>query len=238
MTILLIGLAGFVAGPLLHGLAVQAGSDRTLHLELTCPRCGQDGKLFSIRCTCWRLRWREVALGIAVGLASAGMSWAVGMQPILVPHLAMVAVTAILIVTDLDHFRIPNRILYPGTALCLALLVVAVIIERGQGSIVRALAGAGIYFGLLFLVFVAARGEGFGFGDVKLAALIGLFTAFHDYRVLAWALMCTAILGAVPAVVLLAMGKGRKASIPYGPPLIIGAWVAIIFSSMFSASLF
>ena len=166
------------------------------------------------------------------------MAWRIGLRPLLLPYLAMVAVTSILIVTDLDHFRIPNRILYPGTAACFALLVLGVALDPGQGSIFRALAGAGIYFGLLFLVFAAARGEGFGFGDVKLAALLGLFTAFDNYRVLAWALIITAVLGASPAVVLLAMGQGRKTSIPYGPPLILGAWGAIIFFPVFSAGLF
>jgi leader peptidase (prepilin peptidase)/N-methyltransferase len=159
------------------------------------------------------------------------MAWKVGMQPVLVAYLAMVAITAVLIVTDLDHFRIPNRILYPGTAISFALLIVGFAIEPGQGSLVRAVAGAGMYFGLLLLVFVAARGDGFGFGDVKLAALLGLFTAFEAYRILAWSLIITAFLGAIPAVVLLFMGKGRKAALPYGPPLVLGAWAAIIFSS-------
>ena len=189
------------------------------------------GKLLSVRCTCSRPRWREVALGVVVGLASAGMAWKVGMQPVLIAYLAMVAVTGILIVTDLDHFRIPNRILYPGTALCFALLAAGFAVEPGQGSLLRAIAGAAIYFGLLLLVFVAAKGEGFGFGDVKLAALLGLFTAFEAYRILAWSLIITAFLGAIPALVLLVMGKGRKAALPYGPPLILGAWAAIIFST-------
>lgn len=166
-----------------------------------------------------------------VGLAAAGMAWKIGLRPVLIPHLAMVAVTAILIVTDLDHFRIPNRILYPGTAICFVLLVAGALVDPGTGSLARAVAGAAIYFGLLLLVFVAARGEGFGFGDVKLAALLGLFTAFEAFRILAWALIVTAFLGAIPALALLLMGKGRKAALPYGPPLVLGAWAAIIFSS-------
>lgn len=159
------------------------------------------------------------------------MTSSIGIRPVLVPFLAMVAVTAILIVTDLDHFRIPNRILYPGTAICFVLLAAGALLDPGAGSMVRAIAGAAIYFGLLLLVFMAARGEGFGFGDVKLAALLGMFTAFQAYRVLAWSLIITAVLGAIPAVVLLLMGKGKKASIPYGPPLILGAWSAITFST-------
>jgi leader peptidase (prepilin peptidase) / N-methyltransferase len=231
VTALLIGLAALLAGPLLHGLAVQAGSDSKLHVGLTCPSCGQDGTPLSWRCACGRPRWREIALGVGVGLAAAGMTRSVGVRPVLIAFLAMVAVTAILIVTDLDHFRIPNRILYPGTAVCFVLLAAGELLDPEAGSLVRAIAGAGIYFGLLLLVFIAARGEGFGFGDVKLAALLGMFSAFQGYRILAWSLIITAVLGAIPAVVLLMMGKGKKASLPYGPPLILGAWSAIIFSS-------
>jgi leader peptidase (prepilin peptidase)/N-methyltransferase len=168
---------------------------------------------------------------VLVGIVAAGLTWSIGLRAPLVAFLAMLAVTSILVVTDLDHFRIPNRILYPGTVVCAALLVLGAAIDPGEESLIRALAGAGIYFGLLLLVFIAAKGEGFGFGDVKLAALLGLFTAFVAYRILAWALIITALLGAVPALLLLLMGKGRKAAIPYGPPLIFGAWGAIIFSS-------
>lgn len=165
-----------------------------------------------------------------MGLAFAGLASTIGVRPLLIAHLAMVVVTTMLIVTDFDHLRIPNSVLYPGTLAGLILLGVGSAFETTWGPLLRGLIGAVIYFGLLFLVFLAARGEGFGFGDVKLAALLGLFTAFHSYRVLAWALIITAFLGGIPAVILLAMGKGKKASIPYGPPLILGAWSAIIFS--------
>jgi leader peptidase (prepilin peptidase)/N-methyltransferase len=164
-----------------------------------------------------------------VGLAFAGFTFIIGLRPVLVAHLAMVAVTAMLIVTDFDHFRIPNSLLYPGTVASFILLGVGVAFENTWGSLVRGLIGAGIYFGLLFLVFLAAKGEGFGFGDVKLAALLGLFAGYHSYLTLAWALIITALLGGIPALVLLAWGRGRKTAIPYGPPLIVGAWAAIVF---------
>jgi leader peptidase (prepilin peptidase)/N-methyltransferase len=158
------------------------------------------------------------------------MAASVGWRPVLLAHLVMVAVTAILMVTDLDHFRIPNRILYPGTLAAFLTLVLGAAVEGDGASLLRGTTGGAIYFGLLLAVFVAARGDGFGFGDVKLAALLGLFTAYHSFRLLAWGLIITAVLGAIPAFVLLAMGRGRKAAIPYGPPLILGTWAAIIFS--------
>jgi len=224
------GIAGLLLGPMLHGWAVQAGVDHDLHLAFACPRCGEEGDLLSARCTCGRVRWRELSLAALVGAAFGGFASTLGPRPVLIAHLAMAAVTAMLIVTDLDHFRIPNSLLYPGSLACFILLGVGTAFENAWPSLIRGLIGAGIYFGLLLLVFLAARGEGFGFGDVKLAGLLGLFTAYASYRILAWGLIITALLGGIPAVVLLAMGRGKKAAIPYGPPLILGAWSAIIFS--------
>jgi leader peptidase (prepilin peptidase)/N-methyltransferase len=158
------------------------------------------------------------------------MAATIGQRLVLVPHLLMVSLTAMLVVTDFDHFRIPNRLLYPGGTLCIAALIVAALIEDQASALSRAFLGAAGYFTLLLLVYLAARGEGFGFGDVKLAILLGFFAAFFGWRVLAYSLFITSLLGGIPALILLAMGRSRKTAIPYGPPLIIGTWSAIIWA--------
>jgi len=152
---------------------------------------------------------------------------AIGANPLLPGHLLMVAFTAILIVTDLDHFRIPNRILYPGTGLAVAALAIGAAVAGEMGALWRGLAGGLAYLALFLSVYLAARGQGFGFGDVKLAFLLGVFGAFHSWQVLARALFITALLGGIPAIVLLAMGRSRTTFLPYGPPLILGTWIAI-----------
>jgi len=151
----------------------------------------------------------------------------VGWIPILAAHLLTVAVTTILIVTDLDHMRIPNRILYPGGIACLVLLGLGAFAAGRRGDLVRGLLAGAIYWALFLVVWLIARGQGFGFGDVRLAALLGLFLGFHSWQVLASGLLATALLGGIPAIVLLALGKGRKTLLPYGPPLILGTWLAI-----------
>ena len=106
------------------------------------------------------------------------------------------------------------------------------LLTEGQASqLTPALIGAGAYFLLLLLVYIAARGVGFGFGDVKLALLLGFFAGFGSWRVLAYALFITSLLGGIPALILLAMGKGKDTAIPYGPPLILGTWASIIWSA-------
>jgi leader peptidase (prepilin peptidase) / N-methyltransferase len=235
--IFLAVVTGLATGPSLHHLAVQSGVDLELNpLKSTCPSCSANFSWLSWRCPgCGLVRWRELAVAAMAAAGMAGMAWRLGASWVLPAHLFMVAVTSILVVTDLDHFRIPNRVLFPGTAVAALLLSVGALADGDGQRLPGALIGAVAYYGLLFLVFLAAGGRGFGFGDVKLAALLGLFTAYHTWQTLALALAATAALGGLPAMVLLLLGKGRKAEIPYGPPLILGAWVAIIFGSSFFA---
>lgn len=157
----------------------------------------------------------------------AAVGYSVGLRPVLAAHVLMVAVTTILIVTDFDHFRIPNRILYPGTVAAVGVLGASAIAEGLIGAFLRGLLGGVIYLSLFLAVYLAARGQGFGFGDVKLAFLLGVFAAFHSWQVLARGLFITALLGGIPAIVLLVMGRSRSTFLPYGPPLILGTWAGI-----------
>ena len=226
MTALITALAALATGPTLHTLAVQAGANLPLRpFALSCPRC--PNTTWSLRCTCGRNRLREAGTGVVAAIGAGVVAGAVGWVPTLAAHLLLVAVTTILIVTDLDHMRIPNRILYPGGIACLLLLGVGAFAEDRPGDLARGLAAGALYWGVFLVVWLSARGQGFGFGDVRLAALLGLFLGFHSWPLLARGLLATAVLGGVPAIVLLAQGKGRKTLLPYGPPLILGTWLAV-----------
>jgi len=83
-------------------------------------------------------------------------------------------------------------------------------------------------FVLLLLPYLLTRGRGMGYGDVKLAAFIGLMSGFPLVVV---ALLVGIIMGGIVAVFLLAsrLVKSRKAAIPYGPFLAVGAMVVLIW---------
>lgn len=232
MVALVFGLLGLSLGPFLHSLAVAVGRDQPPEWAWQCPR-GVEHRGSPIRCSCGRWRWRELAVGIVNGAGFFGMTYTFGVSLVSVAHLAMVALTAMLVVTDFDHFRIPNRLLYPGGLLCAALLALAALLEDQPAQLLGAVGGGVAYFTLLLLVYVAARGEGFGFGDVKLSLLLGFFAGFGGWRVLAYSLFITSLLGGIPALILLALGRSRHTPIPYGPPLIFGAWAAIIWAQSF-----
>ena len=68
--------------------------------------------------------------------------------------------------------------------------------------------------------------SGMGLGDVKLAALIGLVLGALGWGYLLVGALLAMLTGGV-GVVALAMGKGRKDTLPFGPFLALGAAVAV-----------
>src|SRR4030043_153194 len=109
-----------------------------------------------------------------------GLSW----------ELALVAfyccLFIVLLLIDLEHSILTNKIVYPGMIIALVIAALGSILGFepvdivGGGFrlwIVDAAVGGGIGFGLLFVIALISRG-GMGWGDVKLAALIGLVTGF------------------------------------------------------------
>ncbi len=153
----------------------------------------------------------------------------VGMDWVLPSYLWFVAVTVTLTLTDLDQKLIPNRILFPGTVVGAVLLIAGALIENGP--ILRAFAGGAIYFLVLLVVALAARGA-FGFGDVKLAFLLGLFTAYRSWETLIVAVFAAFLLGGLVSLVIIVFRlKDRKDSIPFGPYLVAGAYLAIAWAT-------
>ena len=158
--------------------------------------------------------------------AAAGLLGPVWVLP---AHLWFGGVTIALVLTDLDIKRIPNRILYPGTIVAAFLLGGGAVLDGDLAQFGRAVVGGAGYFSLLLLVALVARG-GFGFGDVKLAFLLGMFTAYRAWGSLFVAVLGSFVIGGLLSIGLLAARRvGRKDAIPFGPSMVLGSYVGIAF---------
>lgn len=171
------------------------------------------------------------ALAVGVQVMSGALFGAaavvIGERWVLVAYLWFVAVTLTLTLTDLDRKLIPNRILFPGFGVAVAFLIGGAFLDGSGGDLGRAAAGAGAYFAFLLLLALVAR-QGFGMGDVKLGALLGAFLAFEGWSILVVGSVGAFVLGGVVSILLLAFRiKGRKDSIPFGPFLVLGAYIAL-----------
>ena len=133
-------------------------------------------------------------------------------------------------VIDLEHGLILNKVVYPSmvVALLLALYPWPWLNESMGMRVAYAALGGAIGFVVFLLIALISRG-GMGWGDVKLAALIGLATGFPLVFV---AIIMAAIVGGVVAVALvIAKKRKRRETVPFGPFLALAGMVTLLWGS-------
>ncbi len=174
-----------------------------------------------------RVLWVEIGTGALFGFTC----WRYELSSELAIALLYICLFIVILVIDLEHRLVLNKLVFP--AMAVALLISAFFsIFSVQSEIVPeiqdAAIGGGIGLGLFLLVVIVSRG-GMGWGDVKLVALIGLVTGF---RLVFVALLMGIILGGVVAVLLLALKvKGRKEAIPFAPFLSLATIATLLWGN-------
>jgi leader peptidase (prepilin peptidase)/N-methyltransferase len=145
----------------------------------------------------------------------------------LVAFLYLAAVSVALALIDLDTMRLPNAIVLPSYSVGVALFAVAAALTGQWEPLLRALAGLAI-LGVVYLAIVLVAPRGMGMGDVKLAGVLGLFLGWLGWDALAVGGLSAFLLGGLFGVVLLAVSRaGRSTAIPFGPWMLLGAWIGI-----------
>jgi len=139
------------------------------------------------------------------------------------------AALLVISVIDLEHLIVPNRVLYPALAASVPLLLLAAAAGDDWGALRRAAIGGLAAFGALFLVHIVSP-RGMGFGDVRLAGLIGVYEGWLGVGHIFLALFLGFVLGALVGVGLIVAGhKGRRDAIPFGPFMAAGAVIAVLW---------
>jgi leader peptidase (prepilin peptidase)/N-methyltransferase len=137
------------------------------------------------------------------------------------------AIGIALALIDLDCRRLPDAIVLPSYPVLLVLLTASAWWRGDWWSLARAGIGGVVLFGF-YLVLALAYPAGMGFGDVKLAGLLGGILASLSWPALLIGAFGGFLLGAVAGVVVLATGRGgRKTALPFGPFMIAATLLAI-----------
>jgi prepilin signal peptidase PulO-like enzyme (type II secretory pathway) len=254
----LYALLGLLVGAFLNLCADQLPRWRRLRRRPFCPYCDQPRPAWAwisilaylrLKPVCSHcsapipLRHPLVELGTAALYAFLWARYASGGEPVLLLLYTVYCTLFVLVVIiDVEHRLILNSVIYPAWALAL----LGSLIHPIPFFYRRALLGGALGFGLLFLVYLGgqlfvkalskARGKpinavAFGFGDVRLGALIGLILGFPDvFTALLVAILLGGLAGLlywfVQAIIL--RRYSLFSAIPYGPFLVLGA-VAVLF---------
>jgi len=274
MVILLAIPIGLVVGGFVTMLVDRIPDKAPLTLGSRCPFCEHSlGATETIPVVSW-LRQRgacrhcgdpitpaypiveivTMLLWVAVA-AKYGWEWTV------LPPLVLVTAAMALSVIDMYVYRLPDRIVFPALGLSLATIVVAGIAIDHPSAITKALGGMAIYAGLLLVMHLISP-RGMGFGDVKLALLLGLQLGWAAgsvwvgwtpvIRLVFYALLLSCLTGVIGGL-LIAVLRRRLArevmpdpeasdgqpkrllaqSMPFGPALAAGTVVVAYFADSF-----
>ena len=171
------------------------------------------------------VRSAVVSVTTAVLFVLVGMRFGASWE--LPPFLVLAGAGVLLALIDLRHHLLPDRVVLPSLGIGVFLLAVA---ASGQGSwpaLGRALLGAVALFAV-FLVLALISPASLGMGDVKLAALLGLYLGWLGWNSVVLGAAAGFVLQAVLALALLAARRiGLKNELPFGPAMLIGAALVI-----------
>jgi leader peptidase (prepilin peptidase)/N-methyltransferase len=155
----------------------------------------------------------------------------IGQISVLLAFLYFAAISVALALIDLDTHTLPNWIVLPSYAVGVVLLTIASLSSGTFGPLLRALLAAGVMW-IIYLAIALSYPGGMGFGDVKFAGVLGLFLGYLGWTQVVTGAIAAFVLGAFFAIgLLIGRSINRKSGIPFGPWMMLGAWVGVLFST-------
>ncbi len=244
----LIGaLLGLIVGSFLNVVIVRVPEDRSVvHGGSACPVCGQAIRWYdNIPLVSWAMlagRCRSCKTQIsllypAVELAGAGVvllslwvfgsGWDAAISAVLLLGLIPLAVI------DARTKRLPNPIVGTLAVIGVVLVLLAAGFTGEWRRVIEALIAAAVclaFFALLTWGSERLTGRaGMGWGDVKLAGVLGLYLGWLAPRFVVICFLLAFMSGALVGVGLIVTGKGsRKTALPFGVYLALGALLSVL----------
>lgn len=241
--VVLLGVMGLAVGSFLNVVIVRMPAEESLlHPPSRCPQCEAAIRpRDNVPVLSWVLlrghcrscgepipagyplvELANAALWVAAALRW-GDSWAV------LPFLLLFSTLLAQSVIDLELYRLLDRITFPVLGASVVLVGVVGWVEGEPSRITFALAGAVGYFVFLFIpAFMYPKGM--GLGDVKLAALMGLYLGWVHPILCLYAVIISCLLGLVAGIVVFFARGRRSAQFPFGPWLALGCVLTLLFS--------
>jgi leader peptidase (prepilin peptidase) / N-methyltransferase len=238
------GVLGLAVGSFLNVVIyrVPAG-DSVISPPSRCPSCGSPIRnrhnipvlgwlLLRGRCCDCKapISVRYPLVEAVTGVLFAALTWrllAIDLPWALPAYLYLAATGLALAMIDIDVKRLPNKIVLPSYLIVAVLLAVAAAGEQDWWPLARAGFGAAALFAFYFAL-AFAYPAGMGFGDVKLAGVLGALMGYLSWSALVISTFGAFLLGAIVGVALMVAGRGgRKTAIPFGPFMIAAALITV-----------
>lgn len=176
-------------------------------------------------------RWPALPAVAAVTTAACWglVTWRLGVDVALPAVLYLLLAGTLLAYVDLRVRLLPNAVVLPSYAVVAVLLGAAALVSGAWTQLAWALVGgAALWAFLAFLGLLAP--SGMGFGDVKLAGVLGIGLGWFGLPYVLLGTFVAFVLGGLVSLVLVLAGRAhRKSAIPFGPFLLLGFLITVIY---------
>ncbi len=141
---------------------------------------------------------------------------------------------AALTVYDIRWYLLPDRVVWPLVALAgVQVLVHAAVYDGGLATLVSAAWGVATASGIFYALYKLSDGNWIGGGDVKLGIVLGLLVGGPLQGLLL--IFIASLLGTMASIPMLLDRKLKRTSIiPFGPFLMLAAWILVLFGDQLS----
>ncbi|MEU8525040.1 MULTISPECIES: prepilin peptidase [Streptomyces] len=172
------------------------------------------------------------AIPLVTAAACAALAAATGFRPELAVWLLCAPFAVLLATVDARVHRLPDHLTLPLALAAPLLLGAAALAPEAAGSFAHALLGGLVLGAAYFLLFII-NPNGMGFGDVKLALSLGVLLGWYGWGILFAGAFAGFLFGGVYGLGLVLLRKAnRKSAIPFGPFMIGGALLGVLFGAL------
>lgn len=171
----------------------------------------------------WRCALAAALVGAVVGAAVGRDWWLVALVP-------LVPVCVALAVIDWHTRLLPSRIVLPATAYVVVVALVGWAVTGDHTDLLRAAVGLAVARSLYWLLWFI-HSAGMGFGDVRLAALLGFALGHVGWGEFAVGMYAGFLVFGLPGLLLALVRWDRallKSAFPFGPFMLLGALIGLV----------
>lgn len=240
--VMIIGLLGLAVGSFLNVAVSRVPAGRSVvRPRSACPRCATpiaardnipvlSWLLLGRRCRACRVpipaRYSLIEALTAILFIAEALRF--GRSEVLPAQLVFTAGLLALAACDAEQFLLPRRLIYPTLGLTAACLLAAAAVT-GQWHRLGVTAACGVGAFAVFFALHWVRPAWLGFGDVRLAGLLGTGLGWLGPWYLVFALLAGSVVGLLVGIALMAAGRAtRHTRLPFGVFLTAGAIAAIL----------
>lgn len=232
---------GLIIGSFINVIIYRYGSKRSALVGRSfCPKCKHELRWFELipvisffilggRCARCKapVSWRYLIMELVTGVGTSLIVISAGLSFETAALLIAFWTSLVIIGIDIDHLIIPDS----SVVVLGALGLIYQILNPDSGGIELVFGGGLAAVLILGSIVAASRGKGMGLGDVKLGGVLGIWLG---WPIVVAGLFAAVIIGAIFGLCLIVVRKKRMSDpIPFGPFLLVGAALAMIWGEWF-----